>query len=86
MSNLKQKIEDVLDKSIRSRLMLHQGGVQVIDFDEKTAIVTIKFTGLCDGCDFASLTFHSIVEGELMSQIPELKGVIMEGNEDPTDF
>lgn len=80
MKNLKDKIEQVLDKSIRSKLKFHDGGVEVISLDEKNGVVTLKFTGMCQGCDLASMTFQGIVEGELMSQIPELKGVELEEN------
>jgi len=73
--SLKEQIEKVLDEVILPRLQMHKGGVEIVEVDEEQGTVKLKFTGMCEGCPLASLTFEGMVEGELMAQIPELKKV-----------
>lgn len=77
MANLGEKIEEVLNEKIRPMLEMHGGGVEVVKIDEKKGIVEVKFKGMCIGCPSAGMTFHSLIEHELMDKIPELKKVTM---------
>lgn len=80
--NLKEKIEKVIKEIINPRLTMHSGGVELIDVDEKEGIATIKFAGMCVGCPMAGMTFAGLVEAELMAEVPELKGIVLEDVED----
>jgi len=72
---LEKRIKKVLKETIIPRLQLHQGGVELVEVDEKEKIAKLKFIGMCLGCPYATMTFESLVEAELMSQIPELKKI-----------
>ena len=76
MGNIKEKIEKAIKEVINPRLTMHNGMVELISVDEEKGIATIKFGGMCVGCPMAGMTFEGLVEAELMSEIPELKGVI----------
>ncbi len=76
MATLKEKIEKTIEDIINPRLTMHSGGIELISVDEKEGIATIKFSGMCVGCPMAGMTFEGLVEAELMSEIPELKGVV----------
>jgi Fe-S cluster biogenesis protein NfuA len=69
------QVEQVLDERVRPGLKLHAGGIQVIDFDEKSGVLFIKLEGTCQGCGFANETLYGFVEEELIANIPDLKAI-----------
>lgn len=78
MSNmeLKQKIEKILEENVRPMVARHAGGIELIDVDEATGIVKIRFQGTCVGCPLSTITLKAGVESELMDAIPEVRQVV----------
>lgn len=78
MSNmeLKQKIEKILEENVRPMVERHAGGVELVDVDEETGIVKVRFQGTCVGCPMSTITLKAGVESELMDAIPEVREVV----------
>ncbi len=78
MSNmdLKQKIEKILEENVRPMVARHAGGIELIDVDESTGIVKVRFQGTCVGCPMSTITLKAGVESELMDALPEVREVL----------
>ena len=73
---LLDQIELILDAKIRPALAMHAGNIQIVDFDEKKGILSVKLEGTCDGCGFADETLYGFVEEELLTNLPDIKAVV----------
>lgn len=71
----KLKIEECLAEQ-RQSLLLHGGGVELVDADPKTGIVKVRLQGACIGCPMAQMTLKEGIETELMERIPLIKKVV----------
>lgn len=74
--SLKAQIEQILEEKIRPMVARHAGGIELVDVEEPTGIVKIRFQGTCVGCPLSTITLKAGVEAELMEQIPEVREVI----------
>jgi len=59
-----QNIENALN-AVRGQLAAHGGGVTLVSADAATGVVSVRFSGACAGCPFASLTLEGIIDEEL---------------------
>jgi Fe-S cluster biogenesis protein NfuA len=74
VARLKEKVEQALAK-VRPSLQADGGDVQLVDIDESTGIVSVKLTGSCGSCPFATMTLKQGIERTLKEQVPEVKEV-----------
>ncbi len=70
-----ERIEQVLEEKVRHALLEHEGGVQVIDFQD--GILRIRLTGHCAGCPSAQLTTEELVAKAVKEEIPEVTEVVL---------
>lgn len=70
-----EKLEQMLDELVRPALKAHGGDVELIGFED--GILRLRMLGQCAGCPAATMTNETIIEGQLMPLIPELKQVIL---------
>ena len=70
-----EKLEQMLDELVRPALKAHGGEVELIGFED--GILRLRMLGQCAGCPAATMTNETIIEGQLMPLIPELKQVIL---------
>lgn len=70
---LMQKIEEVLDRSIRPLLKNHGGAVNVIDF--RDGVIFISLSGACSGCPLADIGTRQFIEEKLREELPEIDHV-----------
>ena len=70
-----EKLEQLLDELVRPALASHGGGVEFLSFEE--GILRLKMLGQCAGCPGATMTNETLIEGQPMPLIPELKQVVM---------
>lgn len=75
MNSMMKKIQDVLDTQVRPLLMEHEGGVEVLSFEE--GIVRVRLLGKCAGCPSARLTTEELIGQKLMSELEEVKDVVL---------
>lgn len=71
---LRKDIEAVLNLFVRPQLSNHGGDVEVVDLDED-GILWIEMLGECSGCPSADDTAKTLVQKELVTRIPQIKGV-----------
>ena len=76
MPDFREKVETVLEDHVRPILAMHKGNVGIVDADEDTGVVQLKFLGSCQGCPITSITFYNVIEKALMEELDEVNMVI----------
>lgn len=71
---MREKVEASLNK-IRPMLQADGGDVELIDVSQD-GIVKVKLRGACMGCPMSEMTLKAGIEKQLMTDVPEVKGVI----------
>ncbi|NMA55132.1 MAG: NifU family protein [Firmicutes bacterium] len=71
---MKKKVELALAK-VRPFLQADGGNVDLVAVDESSGIVTVKLTGSCGSCPFATVTLKQGIERTLKEEVPEVKEV-----------
>ena len=71
-----EKIERVLDSTIRPQLALHGGDIRSVSCTD--GIYRFRLLGQCAGCPAASLDAESLIREELLRACPELRDVVLE--------
>jgi Fe-S cluster biogenesis protein NfuA len=69
---LLQRIERVLDESVRPELRSDGGEIVVVGVDPDN-IVQVRLTGACQGCSSSIITMSMRVEAILKAQVPEIR-------------
>ena len=72
---MKERIEALLE-DIRPALARHRGNVELVDFDETSGVVSVRFQGTCVNCPLSEMTLKAGIESFLREAIPEIKEVI----------
>lgn len=72
MSDILERIEASINK-IRPYIQRDGGDVELVSFED--GIVTVRLLGACVGCFALDSTLYDGIEGILMDEIPEVKGV-----------
>lgn len=70
---MREKVEAALAQ-IRPALLADGGDVQLVDVNE--GVVTVRFTGACDGCPMAAMTLRHAIEQILKERVPQVKDVV----------
>ena len=71
---MKDKVEKVIDESVRPILKADGGDIELVDVSE--GVVKVRLTGACSGCPMSAATLKQGVEKYIKQQIPEIKEVI----------
>jgi len=70
----REEVQKILDEQVAPRLMIHGGGVELVDVTED-GIVRVKLQGACHGCPGARMTLAMGVEKILKAALPDVQGV-----------
>ncbi len=73
-SELKTKIQEILDKEINPAVAQHEGYIDLIDV--KNNVVYIKMGGGCHGCGMSKVTLKQGVERSLREKIPQVGEIL----------
>ncbi|PIR92620.1 hypothetical protein COU01_00790 [Candidatus Falkowbacteria bacterium CG10_big_fil_rev_8_21_14_0_10_44_15] len=73
--NTINKINLALNK-IRPFLQQDGGDVELVDFNKKTGVVSVRLQGHCAGCLMAEVTLKNGIERIIKQDVPEVKEVI----------
>ena len=65
-----KKIEAVLNEKVRPALRSHGGEVEIDHYEN--GVLYVKMLGQCAGCPSADLTNETVIEAELVKELPEL--------------
>ena len=72
--DLLKRVEVALD-DVRPHLAVDGGNVELVDITDDY-IVQIKWLGNCQACKMSGMTLKAGIEHTLVSQVPEIKGVV----------
>ena len=70
MSEELKRVEAVLDEKVRPSLRSHGGEIQIDRLEN--GVLYVKLLGQCAGCPSADLTTETLVEAELVKELPDL--------------
>ena len=70
MSEELKRVEAVLDEKVRPSLRSHGGAIEVDRLENR--VLYVKLLGQCAGCLSADLTTETLVEAELVKELPDL--------------
>ena len=68
-----KKIKELIEK-MRPFLMNDGGDIEFVEYTDN--IVYIKLSGACANCEYIDITIKEGIEEMLITEIPEIKGVI----------
>jgi len=74
-ASLTERVGETIEK-IRPAIQADGGDIELVDVDQSTGKVSIRFHGACRGCPMAALTLKMGVEKYLKQQIPEVSEVV----------
>lgn len=74
-SSLADKVNYILQAEVNPSLASHGGMVSLVEITPNNEVV-LRFGGGCHGCGMVDVTLKQGIEKTLLSQIPELKGVV----------
>jgi len=82
----KERVSEVLEKTIRPALQSHGGDAVLVDVTDD-GIVKIILEGACHGCPMARMTVTKGIQERLRQAVPEVKEVVtvepeLEGHEE----
>lgn len=69
------RLEELLDRLVRPALRAHGGDAELVGFED--GILRLRMLGQCAGCPGATLTNETLIEGQLLPLLPELKQVVL---------
>lgn len=72
---MESTLEAVLEE-VGERLRLHAGGIELVDADEATGVVRVRFAGTCRHCPLSTMTLKHGVEAALRDRLPWFREVI----------
>ena len=72
---LREKIEKIIDESIRPGLQMDGGDIELVDVEDD-GTVKVRLKGACSGCPMSQMTLTMGVEKKLKELVPEVKSVI----------
>ena len=73
-NSLNSKVQTVLNE-VRKMIQRDGGDLELVNVDEDTGQVQVRFRGACVGCPSAAITFQNAIEQTLKQQVPEIKAV-----------
>lgn len=69
-----KEVEAVLDQ-LREGIRMHGGGVELVDADPGTGVVTVRLQGACVGCPFSDMTLKAGIEETLKEMVEGVTAV-----------
>ena len=72
---MREKIEKVLEESIRPGLQMDGGDIELVDVEDD-GTVKVRLKGACCGCPMSQMTLTMGVEKKLKELVPEVKSVV----------
>ncbi|OVE73705.1 hypothetical protein BVX93_00995 [bacterium B13(2017)] len=67
------KIQDILNNSIRQGMQADGGDLEIIDYDQQNKILKIKYQGACGSCPMAKMGTLMAIQNILKEQFdPEI--------------
>jgi len=72
---MKARLLEVLER-LEPMLKMHGGGVELVEINELTGVVSVRMLGKCVGCPLSQLTLKGGIEAMLKEYVKEVTAVI----------
>ncbi len=72
---LNQRVAGIIEK-IRPMIQADGGDIELVNIDEPTGKVSIRFQGACKSCPMSAMTLKMGVEKHVKEAVPEVSEVI----------
>ena len=73
--SVKDRVDEELGK-VRPYIQADGGDIELVEVDETTGKVSIRFHGSCRGCPMSAMTLKMGVERHLKEKVPEVSEVV----------
>ena len=73
---MEEQINKILKEKVNPLLESHYGGAVLVGFEN--GIAKVRLTGACRSCPSAQYTTEDIIKEILMSELPEIKDVVLD--------
>ncbi len=72
---MEEKIAIFLD-TLRPALNSDGGDVELVDYDQKSKVLKLRFLGACSHCSISDVTLTGYIKEELHQAFPEISEVL----------
>ncbi|MFA5946939.1 MAG: NifU family protein [Patescibacteria group bacterium] len=72
---MREAVEKAL-LGVSEALKIHAGGIELVDCDEASGVVKVRFTGMCSSCMLQAVTLQDGVAVMLHETVPQIKEVV----------
>ncbi len=73
---MEEQINKILIEKVNPLLETHYGGAVLVGFEN--GIAKVRLTGACRSCPSAQYTTEDIIKEILMSELPDIKDVVLD--------
>ncbi len=67
MNSLLETVSKIIDERINPLLAVDRGSVEVVDVNEQSGLVKVRYRGRCAGCPALSVTHRKVVTAALLA-------------------
>ncbi len=71
-----EKIKRIIEEKVNPLLAAHYGGTEITALED--GVLYIRMTGACGQCPSAQDTIENVVKQIIMSEVPEIKDVVLD--------
>jgi Fe-S cluster biogenesis protein NfuA len=72
--SMRLRIEEAL-VDVRPYLIVDNGDVEIVRYDESTFVLELRFLGACKTCSMSAMTLRAGIERAIRLNIPEIRRV-----------
>ncbi len=72
--SMRLRIEEAL-VDVRPYLIVDNGDVEIVRYDESTCVLELRFLGACKTCSMSAMTLRAGIERAIRLNIPEIRRV-----------
>lgn len=74
-ASLTERVTEVITE-LRALVQRDGGDIELVNVDDQSGVVSIRFQGACVGCPGAAMTLKMGIERNLRERVPEVTEVI----------
>lgn len=74
MTDIKERVENVLETKVAPRLRADGGDVKLLSVEG--GLVIVELMGACKGCPMSQITLTNVIEQIVKQEVPEVEAVV----------
>ena len=72
--DLRRRVDAALDV-VRPHLAVDGGNIEIVDIDDATGELSIRWIGACSNCSMSVMTMKAGVEEAVLNRVPEIRSI-----------